>query len=177
MTTGIEFIDNVEAVKSLLANAAPSFDGEKSIAQSDAPNRYVWVYENISGQAAQGAGGLPPRPLATDVFRVNVHCWGETLAHSLYLRAALATALRKVYGGGNNYRIPDSDILGDRAHTENGFVVVVKIDIAERLLEVDLTKCGPCMSQLSAYSGRANRFEIETPDAEQGDGWIDAKEP
>ncbi len=177
MTTGIEFVDNVDAVKALLANAAPSFDGEKNLARNDAPNRYVWVYDSISGQPAQGTGGLPPRVLSTDVFRVAVHCWGETLAHALYLRSALATALRKVYGGGNNYRMTDADLVGDRAHTQNGFAVVAKIDIAERLLEVDLAKCGPCMSRLSSLTGRATTFEIESPDAEQGDGWIDAKEP
>lgn len=177
MTTGISFVDNMEQVRSLLA-LAPHFEGEKHLERNDFPNRYVWVYETISAQGAQGAGGRPPRPIDGDTFRTNVHCWGKTFAHALYLRQCLATALREVYKGGNAYKLTSTDIVGDRAHTANGYCLVVKIDTFEQLVEVDLTKCGECLAQMDApRTGQANRFEIESPDAEPGDGWIDAKEP
>lgn len=173
MTTGIDFLDRLDEVRIALNVVAPSFEGRKNLERHDVPNRYVWVYTGIGSQAPQGVGGTGARSISTDVFSMDVHCWGSTLAHALKLRQALATALRLVIGG----RITNTDLIGDDAHTTNGYAAVVRVDLQEQLIEADLTKCGACVRDADfGVTARATAVNFKPPVGTQGDGKLEQGE-
>ncbi len=114
-------------IQKRLEPVAPSSDGETALANLDSPPRLVWVVKDAqTSQKGTGQGPTPSRRiLAWDLWRVEIHAWGEDIEAALELRRCLVEATIEILG--RRFRFGRTWSMGGASYNTHGHAIVSEL--------------------------------------------------
>lgn len=157
----------IEAIGTRLEFVGKSFFGRVHLARQDAPPRYVWCLDDEGGdlfEKLQAQGGANPRPLASLLWGLEVHCWGKTFNETKLMRQALVTAIRAELGG-ENYSL-GRGTWREPMDSRLGFVCVQRIGIRFLMIEAEIpTSAGEPVADnvIESVTIRRVGFDADVP--------------
>lgn len=131
----------IDLVATELQAIGPTSFGAQGSARHEVPRRFVWVPMDSPLRGPRRASRSGEHLLDGIGLRFAVECWGWNFDDAFYLVGALLTAIQKAWGG-RNY-LAQQVIPWEQRERENGFVLVLQVEMALDLPAVDLTQPPP----------------------------------